>query len=203
MGALAGLVDRGLMAPHWAEAMAPVEGRIARMGQFLREELASDGVRLEAALRSEAGSIAPSKTAAQHREAGAARADGRRGVEAHPLARGLAVQVHRQLGVDEVPRRQVELARHAVAAVCHGEHPLQRARVLAGHEGVAQPGPDRGRAGLDEGGTDHRPPLHRRQVAVDPGLAAVQRRRGRRQRRRGGRARGDSGAGLPHGVVHR
>ena len=41
MGALAGMVDKGLMAPDWAEAMAPVEDRIARMGQFLREELAS------------------------------------------------------------------------------------------------------------------------------------------------------------------
>ena len=39
MTALAGLVDRGLMAPDWAEALAPVEDRIARMGQFLREEL--------------------------------------------------------------------------------------------------------------------------------------------------------------------
>ncbi len=41
MGALAGMVDKGLMAADWAEAMAPVEDRIARMGQFLREELAS------------------------------------------------------------------------------------------------------------------------------------------------------------------
>ncbi|MDQ4052090.1 MAG: uracil-DNA glycosylase [Actinomycetota bacterium] len=29
------------MAPDWAEAMAPVEDRIARMGQFLREEVAA------------------------------------------------------------------------------------------------------------------------------------------------------------------
>jgi uracil-DNA glycosylase len=41
MGALAGMVEKGLMAADWAEAMAPVEDRIARMGQFLREEVAS------------------------------------------------------------------------------------------------------------------------------------------------------------------
>jgi uracil-DNA glycosylase len=41
VGALSGLVDKGLMAPDWAEALAPVEDRIARMGQFLREELAA------------------------------------------------------------------------------------------------------------------------------------------------------------------
>lgn len=41
MGALAGLVDRGLMAPDWAEALAPVDDRIAAMGRFLRAELAA------------------------------------------------------------------------------------------------------------------------------------------------------------------
>jgi uracil-DNA glycosylase len=41
MSALAGLVDRGLMAPDWAEALQPVDERIARMGQFLRAELAA------------------------------------------------------------------------------------------------------------------------------------------------------------------
>src|SRR3954451_12405124 len=41
MSAPAGLVDRGLMAPDWAAALAPVDDRIARMGQFLREELAA------------------------------------------------------------------------------------------------------------------------------------------------------------------
>src|SRR3954462_6069915 len=39
--ALTGLVEKGLMAPDWAEALAPVDDRIARMGQFLREELAA------------------------------------------------------------------------------------------------------------------------------------------------------------------
>jgi uracil-DNA glycosylase len=39
MGALAGLVDRGLMAPDWAEALAPVDARIEAMGRFLRAEL--------------------------------------------------------------------------------------------------------------------------------------------------------------------
>jgi len=39
MGALAGLVERGLMAADWAGALAPVEDRIAAMGRFLRSEL--------------------------------------------------------------------------------------------------------------------------------------------------------------------
>ncbi len=39
MGALAGLVERGLMAPDWAAALAPVEDRVAAMGEFLRTEL--------------------------------------------------------------------------------------------------------------------------------------------------------------------
>ena len=38
---LAGLVDRGLMAPDWAEALAPVEDTIAAMGRFLRAEVAA------------------------------------------------------------------------------------------------------------------------------------------------------------------
>jgi uracil-DNA glycosylase len=41
VGALSGLVDRGLMAPDWAAALAPVDERITAMGQFLRAELAS------------------------------------------------------------------------------------------------------------------------------------------------------------------
>jgi uracil-DNA glycosylase len=41
VGALAGLVERGLVAADWAEALAPVEDRIAEMGQFLRAELAA------------------------------------------------------------------------------------------------------------------------------------------------------------------
>lgn len=40
MSALAGLVDQGLVAPDWAEALAPVDERIAALGQFLREEIA-------------------------------------------------------------------------------------------------------------------------------------------------------------------
>jgi uracil-DNA glycosylase len=39
VSALAGLVERGLVAPDWAEALAPVEDRIALMGQFLRDEV--------------------------------------------------------------------------------------------------------------------------------------------------------------------
>ena len=41
MSGLAGLVERGLVAPDWAEALAPVDQRIAAMGQFLRAELAA------------------------------------------------------------------------------------------------------------------------------------------------------------------
>ena len=40
MSALAGLVEKGLVAPDWAEALAPVDDRIAAMGRFLRDELA-------------------------------------------------------------------------------------------------------------------------------------------------------------------
>lgn len=41
MSTLAGLVDRGLVAPDWARALSPVEDRIAAMGRFLRAELAA------------------------------------------------------------------------------------------------------------------------------------------------------------------
>ncbi|QIG44536.1 uracil-DNA glycosylase [Nocardioides anomalus] len=41
MSALARLVDRGLVAPDWAEALAPVDDRIAAMGAFLRAERAA------------------------------------------------------------------------------------------------------------------------------------------------------------------
>ena len=41
MSALGGLVDKGLVAPDWAEALAPVDEQIATMGRFLREENAS------------------------------------------------------------------------------------------------------------------------------------------------------------------
>ena len=41
VSALAGLVDKGLVAPDWAEALAPVDDRIAAMGRFLREEVAA------------------------------------------------------------------------------------------------------------------------------------------------------------------
>ena len=39
MSALTGLVGHGLMAPDWAEALAPVDERVERMGQFLRAEI--------------------------------------------------------------------------------------------------------------------------------------------------------------------
>jgi uracil-DNA glycosylase len=38
---LAGLVDKGLVAPDWADALAPVDERIGRMGEFLRSEVAA------------------------------------------------------------------------------------------------------------------------------------------------------------------
>jgi uracil-DNA glycosylase len=41
VSALAGLMDKGLMAPDWAEALAPVDDRVAAMGRFLREEIAA------------------------------------------------------------------------------------------------------------------------------------------------------------------
>jgi uracil-DNA glycosylase len=41
VSALAGLVEKGLVAPDWAEALAPVDGQIAQMGRFLREEIAA------------------------------------------------------------------------------------------------------------------------------------------------------------------
>ncbi len=41
MSALAGLVEKGLVAPDWAEALAPVDEQIATMGRFLRSELAA------------------------------------------------------------------------------------------------------------------------------------------------------------------
>ena len=41
MAALATLVDRGLVADDWAQALAPVDERISGMGRFLREEVAA------------------------------------------------------------------------------------------------------------------------------------------------------------------
>ena len=41
MSALEGLVAKGLVAPDWAAALAPVDENIAAMGRFLREELAA------------------------------------------------------------------------------------------------------------------------------------------------------------------
>lgn len=51
MSALAGLVDQGLLAPDWARALAPVDDRIARLGSFLREELAAGRAYLPAGER--------------------------------------------------------------------------------------------------------------------------------------------------------
>lgn len=41
MGALDDLVAKGLVAPDWAQALAPVEDDITRMGVFLRAEIAA------------------------------------------------------------------------------------------------------------------------------------------------------------------
>src|ERR1700691_3041371 len=57
-------------------------------------------------------------------EAGAARGDGRLGVQADPLARCFAVQVDGELRVDEVPAGDVQLPGDAVAAVGDRQHPL-------------------------------------------------------------------------------
>ncbi len=51
MSALAGLVERGLVAPDWAEALAPVDDMIGKMGAFLREELAAGRTYLPAGER--------------------------------------------------------------------------------------------------------------------------------------------------------
>ena len=54
---LNGLVERGLMAADWAQALAPVEERVTAMGVFLREQLAlgrpylPEGDRIFAAFR--------------------------------------------------------------------------------------------------------------------------------------------------------
>jgi uracil-DNA glycosylase len=40
-GTLARLVERGLVAADWAEALAPVEPQVEAMGRFLREEVAA------------------------------------------------------------------------------------------------------------------------------------------------------------------
>src|SRR3954451_15302995 len=39
VSARAGLVEKGLVAPDWAEALAPVDDDIAQMGAFLRAEI--------------------------------------------------------------------------------------------------------------------------------------------------------------------
>ncbi len=41
MAGLTGLVERGLIAPDWAEALAPVDERVTTMGRFLRDEIAA------------------------------------------------------------------------------------------------------------------------------------------------------------------
>lgn len=51
MSALAGLVDRGLVAADWAEALAPVDDVITRMGAFLRAEVAAGRTYLPAGER--------------------------------------------------------------------------------------------------------------------------------------------------------
>ncbi|HEY9562294.1 MAG TPA: uracil-DNA glycosylase [Nocardioides sp.] len=41
MSALSGLLEKGIVAPDWAEALSPVDEQIERMGVFLREEIAA------------------------------------------------------------------------------------------------------------------------------------------------------------------
>lgn len=41
MSPLQGLVERGLVAPDWAEALSPVDERIGALGRFLRAEIAA------------------------------------------------------------------------------------------------------------------------------------------------------------------
>ena len=61
MSALAGLVEKGLVAPDWAEALAPVDEQIAAMGQFLREEDAAGRGYLPAGDRVLPGVPAPAR----------------------------------------------------------------------------------------------------------------------------------------------
>src|SRR5262249_36434220 len=63
----------------------------------------------------------------------------------------------------------------------------QRGRLLPGDQGIAHPGPHRGRSALAEGATDPAP-LDRRQVPVDP-VTGREGRAGFRQRRRLGQPR--------------
>ncbi len=51
MSALAGLVERGLVAADWARALAPVDDVVTRMGAFLRAEVASGRTYLPAGER--------------------------------------------------------------------------------------------------------------------------------------------------------
>lgn len=51
MSALAGLVERGLVAADWAEALAPVDDVITGMGAFLRAEVAAGRTYLPAGER--------------------------------------------------------------------------------------------------------------------------------------------------------
>ena len=71
-------------------------------------------------------------------------------VEVDPLARRLAHQVDRQLGVDEQVAPVVERGADAVAGVGGDEHPRERRRRLAGDERLAHPQPHPRRAGLRE-----------------------------------------------------
>lgn len=41
MSGLADLVERGLVAPDWAEALAPVDATLISLGRFLRDEMAA------------------------------------------------------------------------------------------------------------------------------------------------------------------
>lgn len=41
MGGIGDLLERGLIAPDWAEALAPVEDRVVALGEFLRAEVAA------------------------------------------------------------------------------------------------------------------------------------------------------------------
>jgi len=124
---------------------------------------------------------------------GTARRDRCLGVQADPLALGLPVQVHGELGVDGVPAEEVHLPRGAVPAVGDGKDPFQRTRYLIRHEGVPHATPHRGGAGHGEAASDHAP-FDRRQVTVHP---AIGQRHGRPVRwRRGRRKPGCHRAGV-------
>ena len=88
MGALAGLVEKGLVAPDWATALGPVDERIAAMGQFLRAEIAAGRAYLGGRPH------LPRLPAAPEGRTGADRGAGPVPPPGHPIGLSFAVDAH-------------------------------------------------------------------------------------------------------------